>query len=239
MIAMLSPSNKAKYALMDKTFGSNTFSTRELSTLLKIKKSTAYWVICDLKKENLIVKPGMGLFKISSSKEIGLVKEIDLIRKHLLKKITRKFSFTGLSVLAPLVHHIPYAIIYNLFVEPGSAEDFKEEISKFSKITTLVSPTKSEISALLDNTNINRLIVIRENRYFYSSKDGLSSNEAAFIDLYFEVTREKLPFIRSDLEEIFRSLALNNLINYSTLLRYANERGIKEEIKKFLSDKSG
>jgi len=79
-----------------------------------------------------------------------------------------------------------------------------------------------------------KLIIIRENNYFYSSKEGLSSKESAFIDLYFEVTRGRLPFIKTDLEEIFRSLAMNNLVNYSRLMRYAKERGIKEEIKEFL-----
>lgn len=222
------------YNKIKERFGEKAFIIDGLCKLLNIKRSSAYRAIYNLKKENLIVRPLRGLYKAYTPKTVSLPKDIEEIRKHLLKKVTRKFSFTGLSVLESFIHHVPYVLIYHLFAEPNSAEDFKAEIKKVSGITVLIEPKLNDISLILNTLPLKKLIVIRENNYFYSSKEGLSSKEAAFTDLYFEVTREKMPFIKTDLEEIFKSLAINNLINYSVLTKYAKERGLKDEIKKFL-----
>ena len=98
----------------------------------------------------------------------------------------------------------------------------------------LINPALNEIDIMLNNTKIKKIVVIRENNYFYSSKNGLASIESAFIDLFFEVTREKMPFIKTDLEEIIKSLALNGMINYSRLMKYAKIRGIQGELRLFL-----
>lgn len=222
------------YNNIKERFKNKEFTISDLCRLLNIKESTAYWIVRELRKKNLIVKPMRGIYKLASPKEIIPAKDIEKIRKHFLKTMTRKFSFTGLSILEPFIHHIPFVFIYHLFVERGSAEDFMDEIKKVSKATVLIEPSKDDVVLLLNNADIKKIIVIRENNYFYSSKHGLSSKEAAFVDLYFETTRKKMPFMRTDLEEIFKSLAINNMISYSRLLKYSKERGIKKEIKKFL-----
>jgi len=223
-----------RYNMIKERFGEKAFTINDLCKLLNIKNRMAYGIMYCLKKENLIAQPLRGLYKACTPKTVSPAKDIEGIRKHLLKRITRKFSFTGLSILESFIHHMPYVLIYHLFVEPGSAEDFETEIKEVSKITTLIEPSLNDISLVLNNLHVNKLIIIRENNYFYSSKGGLSSKEAAFTDLYFEITRERVPIIKTDLEEVFKSLAINNLINYSTLTKYAKQRGIKEEIKKFL-----
>lgn len=222
------------YNKIKEKFGVDEFNINDLCRLLDIRRSSAYWIVHKLKMGNLIVKPMRGIYKLSSSRLINPPEEIEKIRKYLLKSITRKFSFTGLSILESFIHHIPHVIIYHLFVERGSSEDFKTGMGNISKIMILIEPTIDDINLLLNNISIKKLIIIRENNYFYSSEEGLSSKESAFIDLYFEVTRERIPFIKTDLEEIFKSLAINNLVNYSRLMKYSKERGIKEEIKKFL-----
>ena len=225
---------ETRYNRIKEEVGENEFDVDDLCNLLDIKRSTAYWVIRELRDRNLVVKPMRGRYRLSSSKIVNPPRDIEGIRKHLLKKITRRFSFTGLSVLESFIHHIPYVIIYHLFVEPGSSGDFKTEIGNISRMEVLIEPSMGEITLFLDKVDVKKLIIIRENNYFYSSKEGLSSKESAFIDLYFEVTRGRLPFIETDMEEIFRSLAMNNLVNYSRLMKYAKERGVKWEIKEFL-----
>ncbi|MBL7148177.1 MAG: hypothetical protein ISS82_05105 [Nanoarchaeota archaeon] len=226
------------YNKIKKKFGSKEFKIGDLCRLLNIKKTSAYCIIRSLGHKNLIVNPLRGIYRLSSSKLIKPSKDIEKIRKYLLNKITRKFTFTGLSVLESFIHHIPYVIIYHVFVEHGSSEDFKNEIKNISNIMVVIEPTLNDINLLLNNVDINKLIIIRENNYFYSSKESLASKESAFVDLYFEVTRKKIPFIKTDLEEIFKSLVINNLINYSRLMKYSKERGLKKEIKKFLQKMS-
>lgn len=219
---------------MEKKFGDSEFTLKEVCTLLNIKKSTAYWRLYDLKRDNRVIRVMKGVYKLSSPKELRPPTEIDSLRNHLLKRITRRFRFTGLSILESFVHHVPFVLFYHLYVEPGSAEDFKAELEAVSKMVILIGPKPEHLRNLLAHVNAKKIIVIRELSYFYAAENGLSSPEEAFIDLYFEVTRERIPFIKMDLEEIFKSLAMMNILNYSKLRWYAKERKLKSEIEDFL-----
>ena len=81
-------------------------------------------------------------------------------------------------------------------------------------------------------------MIIRENAYFYGKEYGIAYPETAFIDLYFEVSRDKIPFMKADIKEILKELVLKNLINYSRLMRYAHERKLTAEIKNILLELS-
>lgn len=222
------------YGRIKEHFGNRQFSIEGLAKALGVKTSTAYLIVRELVKGRRAIRIMRGAYKLAEAKETALPEEIDRMRKCLVSTLTRKFAFTGLSILEPFIHHMPYALIYHLFVEPGSSEEFKHAIKAPQDTAVLINPALNEIEIMLNNTRIKKIIVIRENNYFYSSKKGLASIESAFADLFFEVTREKMPFIKTDLEEIFKSLALNNKVNYSRLKKYANIRGIKDEIKSFL-----
>jgi len=148
---------ETKYNKIKEKVGENDFDVDDLCSLLNIKRSTAYWVIRELKNKNLIVKPMRGLYRLSSSRIVNPPGDIERIRKYLLKKITRRFSFTGLSVLESFIHHIPYVIIYHLFVEPGSSEDFKTEIGNISRMGVLIEPTIGDITLFLDNVSVKKL----------------------------------------------------------------------------------
>mgnify|MGYP006293881109 CR=1 FL=1 len=226
---------KDYYKEIKEQFQNEKFTISDICGVLDIAESTAYSIIKEMKKRNLIMSPVRGIFVLSNPKKISIPKEIRTMRNHLLETITRTFSFTALSILEPFLHHIPFVSIYHLFVEPGSAEDFKEKIKNISESVILIEPSLDDIHLILEKIDAKKLVIIRENKYFYASKNGLHSKEGAFIDLYFEVTREKIPFIRGDVDEIFKSLVLNDLINFSHLFKYANERGIKNEIKDYLT----
>jgi hypothetical protein len=226
---------KDYYKEIKEHFQNKEFTISNICEVLDVAESTAYSIIKRMKKRNLIISPVRGIFVLSNPKKISIPSDINMMRNHLLETITRTFSFTGLSILEPFLHHIPFVSIYHLFVEPGSAEDFKEKVKHISKVVVLIEPSLNDIHLILDKIDAKKVVIIRENKYFYASKKGLHSKEGAFVDLYFEVTREKIPFIRGDVDEIFKSLVLNNLINFSHLFKYANERGIKNEIKEYLT----
>ncbi|MFH1066075.1 MAG: DUF6577 family protein [Nanoarchaeota archaeon] len=222
------------YGRIKEHFGNRQFSIEGLAKALGIKASSAYWIIREMIKAGRAIRIMRGAYKLADAKEAIPQKEVERMRRHFISILTRRFAFTGLSILEQFIHHMPYALIYHLFVEPGSSEEFKHEIKAPHDTAVLINPALNEIEVMLNNTKIRKMIVIRENNYFYSSKKGLASIESAFVDLFFEVTRGKIPFIKTDLEEIFKSLALNSMVNYSRLLKYAKIRGIKGEIKPFL-----
>lgn len=211
------------------------FTVREACRILGVRKSKAYLVLGGLMESGKVVRIARGIYGFSKAGKIVLSPDIDGIRERLLSRMTRRFKFTALSVLERFIHHVPRVLIYHLFVEPGSADDFSDEIREADpELMVLVGPKKSELMLLLDKTAVNKVMVILESSYFYSSNDGMASPESAFVDLYFEVTRDRVPFMRTDLEEMLKLLAHDSMINYSTLLRYAHERGLREEMERFL-----
>jgi len=194
---------KDHYLRIKNEFGDKEFKVTDMCKLLKVKERAAYYILNELEEGSKIVKMMRGVYKLSSPKRLRPSKEIDEIRNHLLKRITRRFRFTGLSILEMFVHHVPFVL-------------------------------SEHLRNLLAHVNAKKIIIIRELSYFYAADNGLSSPEEAFIDLYFEVTRERIPFMEMDLAEIFKSLAAINILNYSKLLWYAKERKLKDEIKTFL-----
>ena len=102
-----------------------------------------------------------------------------------------------------------------------------------STYVALVEPELRDFELLSNKANFKEFIVIRENAYFYSSKDHCASLEKAFVDLYFEITRQKLP-LPDKLVPILTELMQHNRINFTTLLKCAHERGIKQEFLELL-----
>ncbi len=218
---------------LEKEYRDKEMSVRELISRTKYKKSLIYNHLNKLAKKNKLTKISTGIYKLKKEELPRISDEINTLSKKMERNESRKFKFTALSILSPFIHHIPYSIIYSLYVETGSGEDFKELISRISpKITTIVNPKKDEILLLLKETGKSKIIAIRENNYFYCKERRLAHFDTAFVDLYFEATRNLIPFMNSDLKEILKDLILKDLINYSRMIRYAHERKLTPEIKK-------
>ena len=214
-------------------------SFEKLIDKLPYKKSKLYELLNELIQKNKAVKIAEGIYKLKETETIPIPEEVIKLSNKLKKAITRKFKFTALSVLFPFVHHTPYSIIYTIYAEKGSSEDFKDAISKIEpRLTVLLNPKKSDIMLIINEAKENKIFVIRENNYFYGKEHGIAYPDTAFVDLYFEVSRDKIPFMKSDLKEILKELMLKDLINYSRMMRYAHERKLTGEIKNFLLELS-
>ncbi|MEA3254582.1 MAG: DUF6577 family protein [Candidatus Altiarchaeota archaeon] len=215
-------------------FKDNLFSIKDASKCLKLSERATYYKTRELISKGELIRIARNTYKFSDQRtKPRLNPQLNNIRKNLLKT-SFDFSFTGLSVLDKYIHHIPYQMIYTLYVEPGSGEAINDLIK--SKTTHLMNPSYEDVILLLEKTRARNLLVARELNYLYSTREGTASYEKAFTDLYFEVTRKKIPFIHTDLYEILRSLIMNDELNYSTLLRCAGIRKIKDEIKDLLQE---
>jgi len=225
--------NFQKY--LEQEYSKKDINFEKLLNKLPYKKSKLYELLNELIRKNKMVKIAEGVYKL---KEKGIIKtpdEITILSNKLKKTITRKFKFTALSVLFPFIHHTPYSITYTIYVERGSGNDFKDVLSKIEpKLTVLLNPKKEDIILVMNESKKNKILVIRENNYFYCKEYGFAYHDTAFVDLYFEVSRDKIPFIKSDLKEILKELVLKDLINYSRIMRYAHERKLTNEIKNFM-----
>lgn len=149
--------------------------------------------------------------------------------------LEKDFSFTGLSVVEKYIHHIPYSIIYSLYVEKNAGDYLEGIINRINKeYTVITNPTYKDLVILLNNAKVPKIIAIKENNYLGFSQEGIANYEKAFCDLFYETSRKKIPFMKSEVYNIGEALAVHDEFNYSTLLSYSYIRKIVPDIKKFI-----
>lgn len=218
-------------------FEGKSFTIEEVSKSLDISISTVYSIIRRLLLSKEIVKIAPKTYKFYEVKEIEPSKEIGNLRKFLLENETREFKFTGLCVLESFLHHVPFVLIYHLFVEKGSSEDIIKKLEEYNKEIVIVPELSSnELNMIVNKTNTKKILIVKERSYFKYSKKGLASPESAFVDIFFEITRGKIPYLETDLNEILKIMIHNNLINFSMLINYAHDRKIDNEIIDILKE---
>ena len=209
------------------------FKIKEFANSREMSVSRAYAILNKLIGEGKVVRLASNLYKFSEkSTEPKLNRDLEKIKETLWTK-GFNFSFTGMSVLEKYIHHIPYSVIYHIYIKKGSGDSIKAEIKR-RDIALLLDPSYDEVVTLIEEGKVNEILVIRENNYLALSKEGVSSYEKALIDLYFEVTRGKIPFMKSELYYLAEALIFHDEINFSQLFTYAKIRKIFPEIINFI-----
>lgn len=220
-------------------FEGKTFKVDDVSETLAMPLSTVYSIIRRLLLAREIVKVAPKTYKFYGVKVIKPSQDIDKLRKCLLETETSRFKFTGLCVLEQFLHHAPFVLIYHLFTEKGRGEDIIKNLEELNTTTVIVPELSArELDMIISKTNAKKILIVKERNYFKYLKNGLASPESAYVDLFFEVTREKIPYLETDLSEMLKSLIHNNLINFSMLLNYAHDRKIDKEVLKLLKSLS-
>ena len=222
--------------LLRKKFSSKEFGIKDIAKNMRYKRAKLYLILDNLIKAKEVARISRGAYKLSKARGISSPAEIVNLSNHLKEKITRRFKFTALSVLLPFAHHTPYSIVYLIYVEKGSADDFKEAILRLKPdFTVLINPKKEDIALLMNEANKNKILVIRENAYFHGKEYGVAYHDTAFVDLYFEVTRKKISFSESELAHIIEEVLEKTKIDYTKLLRAALRRNIESDFLQILN----
>jgi len=234
------------YAFKGKVLPINLILAETLSSI--ISQESNHSAFLDL-KDKLIAAS----FKEASEskKTIKTKKEIDigqneeylsenllLLLEHLYKKINYDFYFTGLSVLENFQNHLPRTQYYFAYCKKNRLNEFVKTI-RMLKTDLIVIPDPS--SEYLKNqsylSDSNKILIVREKeRDENQLRDGsVASLENAFVDLFFEIEKEKVPILKSEINQIYEGLSEMNIRN-SKIKRYAKRRGIYEDIKKMIGD---
>lgn len=224
--------------ILKEVFGSKPFTENDIVTALKTTPSNAHYLRFKLISNQEIIRIARGVYKFHDKQDIQKAHEksdpfLEMLLPH-LRQIEKQFKFTGSSLLQQHVPSVfPHLSLYLLYVEKGSSQEFITCLESLNtKYTFLLDPDKKDIELLMTKASLKDFIVIREKNYFYSVINNKASLESAFVDFYFELTREKLPY-DDILTQLYLQLQTLGLINISTLQRYAKERALKEEILSF------
>lgn len=217
------------------------FSEKDIARHLNLSYSNAHYLRYKLLKQKKIARIAKGryIFCISSNafsnthsnKSVPSFDTplLEYIRAS-LRNIDKPFSITSCSLFNDFYPLSNYIVIY---IEKGSADDFLSCLSSLHlDFVVMNDPTSHDIEILRTYGKKRDFIILRE-KTSIKSDYSLAPLEIAFVDYYFEVSRGKLP-IENKAEEILDHILAHHTLNFSTMLRYAKDRGIRPEIEKML-----
>ena len=246
---------ESAFKLLKTRFGKRIFSVEDALAVLSEKKNysrgTVYRLLHDLNEEGFLERVGRGFYRIRDVFELKekvtvsdrfalefipgpLTKVADLLKNKGIE-----FMITGATVLYRFHHYLPRRLIHLIYVIRGAGEN-TVTILRGSGLRALLNPSRGEISLALENFPERDIFVIREFSELRGNINGIACYERALVDLYFESTRERIPYPKEEVARIFSMVLRSERINLTRLLMLASRRGIKEEMKavvKFIEPK--
>lgn len=224
---------RLKAALSDKS----SFSVEEACQVLGSKRSTALWILSHLSTSGSIARVGRGIYTLNEKSLSFRIPRLSQEITNLIDKLRNEgvsFVLTGLDILLPFVQHQPARILHLIYTATG-AGSWAQSLLKTPDFAPVLEPTPQEVEKMLDIIDQpTELIVIRERASKHASKNSLATLERAFIDLYEEASRQRIPFSIQEVAHIFINMKASVELNDAQMMRYAHERSIRDEIQDIL-----
>jgi hypothetical protein len=231
-------------------FNDKAFRSKDAITLLKRRnnysKGTVYRALHDMVKAKMIERLGRGTYRVHVC-EVTVTDRLVLSDKVIVtlvpgsseeaKKTLRgkgvEFMITGPALFYRYIHNLPKRLIELVYVIRGAGELAVLSLRE-AGMRALLNPTRKDITLALENFPERDIFVVREFSELLGNVDGTASLERALVDLYFETTRNRIPFPEEEAARIFLKASRNEPISHSRLLMFANRRGIGREIEVLL-----
>ncbi len=237
---------------LKKTFRKAPFSAKQAIALLKeemgYSNNASYQVLHGLVKDGLLIKLGRGIYvivenRVAQREAIGFSDRVTvtftsgvLIRaEQLLKEKGVEFMITGPSALSGFHHLLPRRLIHLIYVIDGAGE-FATDILRKDNIQTLLNPKRGEVETALESLPERDVFIIREFANLEGNVNGRALIERAIVDVYFEVTRRRIPFSELEVGRIIANIFRTEKIDISRLLTFASRRGIRREFESVVSE---
>ena len=154
---------------------------------------------------------------------------------YLKETFEHDFQFTGLSTLAPFLHNSHSRIVYTVHTAPGVGQRLLEAILDHTEVfAVMLNPRKQEVAAVLEGSERSRFVIIRE--YMERLSPAWAGPEKAWLDLYFEVTRDRIPLYHDELILVLDELLDVGLARPAKVRSLARRRQILKEIEEYLPE---
>jgi len=232
-------------ALKDE-FDGKVFRSKDAILLLRRRnnysKGTVYRALHDLVKAKTTERLGRGTYKVRF-REVAITDRLALSDKVIVtlipgsseeaKRVLRskgvEFMITGPALFYRYIHNLPRRLVELIYVIRGAGELAVLSLRE-AGMRALLNPTRNAVTLALENFAERDIFVVREFSELLGNIDGTASLERALVDLYFETTRNRIPFPEEEAARIFLRVSRNEPISHSRLLMFANRRGIEKEI---------
>lgn len=202
-----------------------SFPVSSAKEILGERDSTLYWSLWSLAKKSYIKRIGKGLYSFEKKKD--QVKPILSAKAKRAWKIIDEsgyqFFISGLDILSVFAEHIPEYFPTLLFVDKYSRDDVLTLLSK----NDLSATTKADY---YKNTNKEFILAYATNEFKYS-QNGLASFEKAFVDLYYEITRNDYSLPLQELARIYLNMKRRLSFDTNRLIKIASRRNIHYDVR--------
>lgn len=156
---------------------------------------------------------------------------------YLTDNFEHAFQFTGLSTLYSFLQNAYGKIIYHLYAVKGTGQQLENLLRNSvhtKNFVILLNPNMKDIQNIMDHSEKNKFIVIRE--YAEKLSTHWAIPEKAWLDLYSESKKNLLPIPSDEIYIILDNLLERNLIDVGKLKSLAKHRHQLDEISKILEN---
>jgi hypothetical protein len=221
-----------KYDMLYKSLSDkDIFTVADAIKVWKCKSSTTYWNLVQLHDAGRIkrIQKGTYAFLSAKPKHTPMPSVVSELVQNKLQESGYSYYISGIDVLLRYMQHIPDQYPAVVFVE-HSALDEIAEILISSGMTVISGKEYLASQSFIERNEMTNLVLLYPTQNFSYSLDGYATNEKAFVDLYFEITRKSYSLPLQELARIFISMMEQGAIHRGKLLQAAHERSIRSEM---------
>ena len=144
------------------------------------------------------------------------------------------FTLTGISVLVPFLHMLPYRLAHSVYVMPGDGRRaFK--LLNAAGIRSILNPKGADEVHQTMLSVEGDLVVIRETKSLSGRDGNIAIVERALVDLYFEASRDKMPVPLTEVGRILRNAIDHGGIDATKMIKLSADHHISREMRSILA----
>lgn len=234
--------NVAERNIIDAVGRAGTCSSAELLSLLgksePMTKTTLYWYLNKLTKENRLVRVSRGCYSLSGKK--SFVPEVTDRMRTIGGKLQTELPYSTFclyegSELAPYLHNIASNNVLYVETQRASCES-AFNILKREGIDTYIRPTKDMIYHYINLADGPVFIKKMPSESPVQVAEGITVPKLEKLLVDIRVDGDYYYLHGTESFYVLRNAAELNAINRSTLLRYARRRNIEKDMQKDLEE---
>ncbi len=219
----------------------NAFTSKELFEFYKInekdlKESTFRWRVYQLKKYGVINNIKRGVYIIDDKKRFN--PSVNRTMKLLYNAVIKRYPYTEVCIWSTSWYNdFMNHQVYNSYIIVEVDKDVINSVFNFLKTkrnNVYINPNAQEVTHyLLNEDAIVLKPKIKESPTQLIANIETPKLEKLLVDLYFEKSL-LVAYRGEEMKNIFERSFEQYEINYTTLYRYARNRGVRDKIKLYV-----
>ncbi len=231
------PNKIVEYVQMKKRVTPN-----DLVRSFKIKENTAYNYLSRMRSQGVLVKTGYGQYELRSSKLSNKTSNLPVSNETrdtngVIKSRMPRLDFTIWSTedIGYFTHDTLGKNAIIIETDPTYLEALRDVLAE-EGYKAISDPEKCLMRNLFDYFDRPVLLFGRRETYATEITEGLRhpTAERIITDLYSLIIREEFQFPRREFLNVVSGILRKNSLNFRKLRRYAQRRGVWEDLEKVL-----